>query len=449
MAVILCFDWSELETDLLITATSHKYLVHCPQNGSPYLKYIVNFFECNSRYCLYSSSLGKLVPLHCDHILLVGTSGCEEEYQTQETEDYNAEEVYLDLKMSLYKPPSGKLQPYNYSFPFSMQLPKHLPSSFKGSCGDICYQVIANVHRSGMHTATSVSSTFTVVRMKDLNFSPKLQYPFAMNEHKKFGALFWKSKPLTAKLCINKQAFVSGEEILVSGVINNESDIKIKECVLKLIQTTTYHASSSEKYNEITIRECTQPAIDKGSKADWLNIPISVPDLAPSGLDGCSIISPHYILLIRIVPPGIHYALELSFSIIIGTIPFHQQLAPPPPMPGPTGVGYAPMPRPTGVGYAPMPGPTGVGYAPMPGPTGVGYAPMPGPTGAGYTPMTRPTGAGYTPMTRPTGVGYAPMPGPTGTGYAPMPGPTGAGYTPMPGPTGTGYTPMPGPTGAG
>ena len=43
-----------------------------------------------------------------------------------------------------------------------------------------------------------------------------------MENNKKFGALFWKSKPLKADMSINKQAFVSGESIYVSGLIDNQ-----------------------------------------------------------------------------------------------------------------------------------------------------------------------------------------------------------------------------------
>ena len=173
-----------------------------------------------------------------------------------------------------------------------------------------------------------------------------------------------------------------------------------------------------------------------------------MPCLPPSDLDGCQIIKTAYILLVRIVPPGMHFALELTFSITIGTIPFRQNAVPYPQVPG--GAGYAPpMPGAGGTGYAPpMPGAGGAGYAPpMPAAGGAGYAPpMPAAGGAGYAPpMPGGGGAGYAPpMPGAGGAGYAPpMPAAGGAGYAPsMPGAGGAGYAPpMPGAGGTGYAP--------
>ena len=218
-----------------------------------------------------------------------------------------------------------------------MQLPLHIPSSFIGSVGKIHYRVKANVHRSGMHMATNVLLPFSVVGIKDLNVFPQLQNPVQMHNQKTFGALFLKfvkilfyskSKPLTANLTINKQAFVSGESILVSGVINNESDVKIKECELKLIRHTDYYAMGKKRSERDTVYKCLQHAIEKETKANWTNVPVFVPCLPPSDLDGCHLIKTAYILLVRIVPPGVHFALELTFSIVIGTLPFRQNVVP-------------------------------------------------------------------------------------------------------------------------
>ena len=209
-----------------------------------------------------------------------------------------------------------------------MQLPSGLPSSFIGSVGAIRYHVKANVHRKGMHLATKFFLPFSVVGIKDLNQLPQLQNPVEVNKVKTFGVLFWKSKPLTANLSINKQAFVSGENILVSGAIDNQSDVKIKECGVKLIKQTEYHASTGKKRSDIeTVHKCTQPAIEKETKADWSNVSVFVPCLPPSDLDGCQIINTKYHLLVRIIPSGLHTALELTFPITIGTIPYQQNVA--------------------------------------------------------------------------------------------------------------------------
>ena len=206
-----------------------------------------------------------------------------------------------------------------------MQLPSGLPSSFIGSVGAIRYHVKANVHRKGMHLATKVFLPFSVVGIKDLNQLPQLQNSVEINKDKTFGILLWKSKPLTANLSINKQAFVSGESILVSGAINNQSDVKIKECGVKLIKQTEYRATTGKKRSDTeSVYKCPQPAIEKETKADWSNVSVFVPCLPPSDLDGCQIINTKYHLLVRIIPTCLRAALELTFPITIGTIPYQQ-----------------------------------------------------------------------------------------------------------------------------
>ena len=184
-----------------------------------------------------------------------------------------------------------------------------------------------------------------------------LQNPIELKKDKKFGVLFWKSKPLTATLTINKQAFVSGENILISGIIDNESDVKIKHCEIKMKKNVVYRARGRSKYDSSTVYEARQPEINKADRAVWNSVPIFVPCLPPSGLDGCGIIDVSYFVEVRIVPPGVRFALELVFNITIGTVPFRQ-------------MGY----QPTG-GYANtpqnQPGLAPPGYSnPAPGPSG-------------------------------------------------------------------------------
>ena len=291
------------------------------------------------------------------------------------TVHYRSNETYLDQKICLYNPPGRQLQPYNYSFTFALQLPLQLPSSFIGTVGKITYLVRANVHRAGMHLATKVTMPFSVVGIKNLNHFPQLQRPLSLENHKKFGMLFWKSKPLTAQISINKQAFVSGENILVSGLIENESDTKITHCDLKLIKLVQYHARGKTRSDKQTVYKCSQPGIDKESKANWRNVSVFVPSIPPSLLDGCSIIDIKYFLEIRIVPPGMHFALELTFNITIGTIPYHEY-TPPAGAPGYTPSSEYNIPGPSGGPPAPYheAGPTPV-KEPIPGSSNIPSAP--------------------------------------------------------------------------
>ena len=166
---------------------------------------------------------------------------------------------------------------------------------------------------------------FSIVGLKDLNRFPSLQKPLETKDEKTFGALFWKSKPLTATLTINKQAFVSGEKILVSGIIDNQSDVMIKHCELKILKKEVFKAGADMKVFESVVKTVIRPEIEVTTKMVWNNVPVRVPCLPPSGLNGCSIIGVYYTLQVRIVPCGAHFSLELNFRFVIGTIPFKQK----------------------------------------------------------------------------------------------------------------------------
>ena len=140
------------------------------------------------------------------------------ENRKTETVRYHAREVYLSTKWAVFNPPNGRLEPgVVYTFPFGYVLPPNLPSSFIGRHGSVKYFVEGHVHRKGLHMATKRLLPFSVVGIRDLNYFPGHRNPFEQLNKKTFGVLFWKSKPITATLSVNKQAFVSGENILVSG----------------------------------------------------------------------------------------------------------------------------------------------------------------------------------------------------------------------------------------
>ena len=211
-----------------------------------------------------------------------------------------------------------------------------------------------------------------MVGVKDLNHYPQLQQPLNVVNTKTFGILMFKSKPLTANLALNKQAFVSGESILVSGFVNNESSTKISHCELKLRKHVQYHAKAKTRMEVTVVAHLKHPGVEKASETKWNQVALFVPCLPPSGLDGCNIIDTWYTLEIRIVPPGLAFALELHYPVTIGTLPFRPVLLPPA---GATtsGAGYASVPQPH------MPPQMGVGAPPHPQ-VGVGAPAAPGAT---------------------------------------------------------------------
>ena len=313
--------------------------------------------------------------------------------------------------------------------PFTLQLPYNAPSSFVGHHGKVMYKVVYNVHRPWKMAKKKVMG-FSVCSVTDLNKVPEARNSIAVTNQKTFGVLMFKSKPLSMEINVNKTGFVPGETIYINGFIDNKSSTKIKHCEVFLFQRVEYYASSSSvtggsnlhsgggsKTAQKLIQGVQQTGLEPKSSDKWVNLAFHIPSAPPTGLDGCNLINLSYHMQIRVVPPGIHFALEIEFPVFIGNIPLRDV-----PMPGQPQTGYPQQ----------LPGQGGAGYPPqqMLGQGGTGDPPqqMLGQGGAGYPPkqMQGQSGAGYPPQQMPDqgGAGYPPqqMPGQGGAGYPQLPG---------------------------
>ena len=314
------------------------------------------------------------------------------------TRQFHGHEMYVQQKVCLYNPPNGHLPAGRYDIPFTLQLPYNAPSSFVGHHGTVMYKVVYNVHRPWKMAKKKVMG-LSVCSVSDLNLVPEARNSITVTNHKTFGVLMFKSKPLSMEINVNKTGFVSGETIYINGFIDNKSSTKIKHCEVKLFQRVLYYARSSSssgggilhsgggsKMAQKLIQELQQPGLEPKSSEKWVNLAFHIPSAPPTGLDGCNLINLSYHMQIRVVPPGIHFALEIDFPVFIGNIPLRDVA-----MPGQPQTGYPQqMPGQGGAGYPPqqMLGQGGAGYSPqqMPGQGGAGYPPqqMPGQGGAGY-----------------------------------------------------------------
>ena len=82
----------------------------------------------------------------------------------------------MNIQENLYGYDGDKteLEVDSYELPFSLTLPKHIPSSFEASDGSVRYYIEVTIDRPLMVDATSIRF-FTVVSPVDLNTNPQAQ----------------------------------------------------------------------------------------------------------------------------------------------------------------------------------------------------------------------------------------------------------------------------------
>ena len=250
-----------------------------------------------------------------------------------ETVKYENHEEYISNKCLLHQGPLGAGK---HNFSFSFVLPPKLPCSFEGQYGYVRYFIEAKLCRSGFFTFDKRQKQFiTINSICDLNSTPGAEKPQTNSNTKTFGALFWKSEPLSTTLTIPRYGYTSGENIPISAIIENQSNKKMNQTKAVLFQNVTFRATNGTKDTKILIREIKKNGqIGAHSFDSWEGKSMRIPAIPPSGLGGCRIIDISYRLEFVVVPSGIGYDLSVSVPIMIGNIPLKntfQSILPDPP----------------------------------------------------------------------------------------------------------------------
>ncbi|KAK3926956.1 Arrestin domain-containing protein 17 [Frankliniella fusca] len=309
---------------------------------------------------------------------------------------YKATETYYENKYHLLGSESGEIElnPGEYSYPFSCQIPISVPSSFEGEHGYIRYTVKATLDRPWKFDQES-KAAFTVVAPLDLNTLPQAKEPIEFEKSKSFCCLWCKSGPLTLTVKVPAGGFVPGQTIPFQIEIENGSNIRIRpiNCVLR--KEVTWHARDPIHKTQKTKTTLAELAVDdevKPHESKSFSKDITVPAVPPSNLANCGIIDLEYILKIEAVVSGFHKNVSARLPIIMGTIPL--LTGPTAYKPGQPSLALVPttqpaqLPTPAPVPAIPTPTPS---QSPSPAPA---PSPAPGPpVGGGWNlpPATTPS----------------------------------------------------------
>jgi hypothetical protein len=209
-----------------------------------------------------------------------------------------------------------------HSYPFQIQLPQDLPTSFEHVHGRIRYSLNGRIDIPMTFEHKHVSLSITVISPLDLNLRPLLRQPATIQDIKTICCWCCKSDPIRATLSIFKGGYVSGEGLAFNAIIENRSSRAIKSLSFKIMQDVNLHASAKSRTISRVVAQIFYPKIiEKNSCEEWSNTVLTIPSVCASLSNTCRIIDVYYYALLSVCPEGPSLSFDLSIPITIGTIP--------------------------------------------------------------------------------------------------------------------------------
>lgn len=238
------------------------------------------------------------------------------------------EEHYLNQMICLYSRetnPQTELGPRllvsvgRHSYPFTIQLPENLPSSFRGDYGYLSYTANAVLERP-LLSQIVVSKEFTIVSIVNLHtIDPEIMRPVHEEESESLGFCCIETGNVTCHWRLERRGFVPGEEIVINGEIHNNCNLRITSSKAALVQHTKYQgASGNVIYQRKQMTKLEKPEVPPGTTGFWRARMTVPPNLPQTGLKSCNIINLWYTLKLKVILM-MHSPIETVINIVIGS----------------------------------------------------------------------------------------------------------------------------------
>ena len=250
--------------------------------------------------------------------------------QTTHTTHYSAQEPYFNFRVNLWGGDGGEhfLQPGNYQFPYSFQLPQvPLPTSHESYTGQIRYWLEARMDRPWKFDHVT-KRAFTILERVDLNLSQEDLAGARRGENQKtLGFLCCETGPLNLTASTNRGGYCPGENILVTAHVENNTSKVMKRVKATLYRHVTYYAQGRSRSSNIIVSQMqTNDPIPAGGNFEWNQQPLPIPASPPSS-HTCRIIHTDYVLDVEVVVPTFSINLHLHIPVVIGTEPLRSVYA--------------------------------------------------------------------------------------------------------------------------
>ncbi|XP_030558989.1 arrestin domain-containing protein 17 isoform X2 [Drosophila novamexicana] len=209
-----------------------------------------------------------------------------------------------------------------YSYTFHVILPDNLPTSFDGKYGQIHYEIITTIERSGRYPKV-FKLPFTVIQPLDLNADAIYRVPLEILDRKRFWSFCCPTGPLTVKFSTPYCGYAPGQKIHFVLYINNESSIDMTECEVKLKQEVSYESHDPQheyRYDKHLIALKQFGNVLRWSRKVYRGY-LDLPSIPPTSVKPTCPISVNYSIKIIVNPTEFHWKLKLKIPLTIGSIP--------------------------------------------------------------------------------------------------------------------------------
>lgn len=232
-----------------------------------------------------------------------------------------ATDILIKSKITLFMRDTLKVGIHRYEFEFT--LPPQLPGSCETICGEVRYEIVADLDIPWrLHESTT--KKLNIVRIEDLNLQPDLKLAVRNEEIVTFCCFFCASDPCMVTLKLPFSGYVPGQYIDFEIDFHNKSDIDLIETLVVLQKTIRYESDLPEKNVHCEINDVTKVKVPKVSgKVERLHEGrIQIPrEIQLSNSHCCRIIQISYDLKIEVVTVGCHGNISIQTPITIGSIP--------------------------------------------------------------------------------------------------------------------------------
>ena len=247
------------------------------------------------------------------HVHWTSSSGTGENRQTQ---SYSNNVIYILQTYFLWKKedsPTGKLPMGVHTFPFQYQLPQDIPRSFESAIGQIRYEIMVEIVRSGLLKANYKASTLLNIG-EHADLVRLYMEPQMCDTSSTVSCLCFNFGSVNMTCNVPRTGFNPGDTIPFGAHIENLTTKKVHiQTFLRSETTFTAHGGRTniKRYHYFLL---THPPIQAGGIASLEGQSLQIPPDVPSTLRNCHCISIEYMLVIKAL---ISFAPDVSLKIPI------------------------------------------------------------------------------------------------------------------------------------
>lgn len=235
-----------------------------------------------------------------------------------ETFSYDAKQVLFQQPVIVWTDPNKTMAPGNHVFPFSFILPRNIPPSYTSEFGNVTYKVEAEADRP-MAFNDKDKALFCVHSMYDLNLDPLAKKPIRLQAETSYGC--WCNEgTVEMDMVAERTGYVAGERIVVNGEVKNYSSSSIDYTEIKLIQVTTFKATSKTKTVKQVLSRVRRPRVEGGGRDVWASVSLPVPDVPATQNELGNIINITYTLMLK-ARLGFIRKMTVTAPVHIGKVP--------------------------------------------------------------------------------------------------------------------------------